>query len=77
MYNEDKTQNEELIKKLVNKEGYDDLGWANAGVEFTIDSENRSSPLTEIDCSLYANRGTNRVYIDHEAKQILHVDSSD
>jgi hypothetical protein len=76
MLNTAKEQNEALIKQLV-KEGYTDLGWANEGREFSKFDSERTQPLQKVDCSLYAHRGTHKIWIDHDHKEILHVDMSD
>lgn len=77
MYNTDKEQNTAKIKRLIEKEGYTDLGWANEGVEFSNSSEKRIQPIEEVDCSLYSSRGTHKVYVDNDNKELLRVDSSD
>lgn len=77
MLNKNKSQNEALIKTLVSKEGFTDLGWANDGVEFNRTDAERTQPIREVDCSLYANRGTHKVYVDYDHKEILRVDMSD
>ena len=71
MYNTSKEQ-----KKLL-KQGYTDLGWANDGKEFSKRDDERLQPIQQLDCSLYAHRGTHKVYVDHDHKEILHVDMSD
>ena len=71
-YNKDKRANVDKIRQLV-QEGYTDLGWANGGKDFTVPNNRKES----IDCSTYANRGTDVVYIDRVNKEILHVDMSD
>lgn len=76
MYNILKDQNLELIEKL-KKEGYTDLGWMNDGHELTIPNKKSKNKLQELDCSMYANRGTHIVYVDHDHQEILHVDMSD
>ena len=76
MYNTNKEKNEALIKQM-KKEGYTDLGWANDGAELSNSYERRLTPIQEIDCSLYAQKGTHKVFVDHDAKEILHVDMSD
>lgn len=76
MYNTAKEQNEALVKKLV-KEGYEDLGWANAGQQFSKSDNERLQKIQQLDCSLYAHRGTHKVYVDHDHREILHVDMSD
>ena len=77
MYNTNKDQNVAQVKNLIEKEGYIDLGWANDGVEFTNSTEKRIQPIREVDCSLYSLRGTHKVYIDDDNKELLRVDSSD
>lgn len=77
MYNTNKDENIALIKQLIEKEGYTDLGWANDGVEFSHTVEKRLQPIREIDCSLYAINGTHKVYVDDDNKELLRVDLSD
>lgn len=76
MLNTNKDRNLAIIEGL-KKEGYRDLGWSNDGIEFSSSSEKRIQPIQELDCSLYAKRSTHKVYVDHDAKEILHVDMSD
>lgn len=77
MYNTNKDQNTAHIKRLIEKEGYTDLGWANDGIEFSNSAEKRIQPIREIDCSLYATNGTHKVYVDDDNKELLRVDASD
>lgn len=77
MLNPDKDNNLAFLKRLTDKEGYNDLGWSNDGIEFSNLSEDRTQPIQELDCSLYIKNGSHKVYIDHEAKEILHVDLSE
>ena len=77
MYNTQKDQNIAQIERLIKKEGYTDLGWANDGVEFSNSTERRIQPIREVDCSLYSLRGTHKVYIDDDNKELLRVDASD
>jgi len=77
MLNTNKDQNLKLVANLIKKQGYTDLGWANDGHEFSRMDSERIQPVEEIDCSTYSMRGTHKVYIDHDHKEILHVDSSD
>jgi|TARA_R110000824_G_scaffold357670_1_gene545242 hypothetical protein len=74
--NFDRGTNEKYITSLVSKHGYIDRGWSNGGADFkgTIDPV---IGVEEIDCSLYENRGTNIVYVNHLSGEILHVDMSD
>lgn len=76
MLNTNKDENLALIKML-KKQGYIDLGWANDGHEFSRMDSERIQKIVELDCSTYSSRGTHKVYIDHDHKEILHVDSSD
>lgn len=78
MFNVKQEKNIKHIKNLIEKEGYTDLGWANEGVEFTNSNrEKRLNPIRVVDCSLYAQRGTHKVFIDDDAKELLRVDMSD
>lgn len=74
MYNKHKDANQKQLERLIKKEGYIDLGWANNGANIQPSSNSR---FRELDLSLYADEGTHKVYIDDEHKQILHVDLSD
>jgi len=77
LYNPEKEKNQQHIRHLIQKEGYTDLGWANDGVEFTRTTERRLNPIRVVDCSLYKSRGTHKVYVDDDAKEILRVDMFD
>ena len=77
MYNIDKDANLKELKRLVEKENYTDLGWSNDGIEFSQTEERRMTPIREVDCSTYSKRGTHKVYVDDDAREILHVDMSD
>jgi len=71
---EGKLEANRLTVEALVADGYTDLGYANSGAKFTVDEY---TPKEELDCSLYPNRGTNVVYIDHTLREILHVDMSD
>ena len=77
MFNLERDNNLAQIKNLINNEGYTDLGWANDGQGFTNPDSNRLQPIRELDCSMYSMRGTHKVYVDDDIKEILHVDMSD
>ena len=77
MYNTNKDQNVAKVKRLIEKEGYTDLGWSNDGIEFSNSTEKRIQPIEEVDCSTYSMRGTHFVYIDNDNKELLRVDMSD
>lgn len=64
--------NEKYIASLVSDYGYIDRGWSNDGADFkgTIDTV---LGLEQIDCSLYKDRGTNVVYVNHLSGEILHT----
>lgn len=70
--NKERDNNKAKIKALL-KKGYKDLGWANFGASFTNEDGEKES----LDLSLYKFRSTNIAYIDHDLKEILHVDMSD
>lgn len=63
------------IERLVKEEGYKDIGWCNSGAKFS--QPMTADNYTELDCSLYNFRNTNTVYINHDVKEIKHVDMSD
>ena len=77
MFNPDRDNNLAQVSNLVRNEGYTDLGWANDGTEFTQSDSERIQPIRELDCSMYSSRGTHKVYVDDDIKEILHVDMSD
>jgi len=76
MLNTNKDVNLALVRTLINQ-GYADLGWANDGREFSKTDSERVQPIQEVDCSTYSMRGTHKVYIDHDHREVLHVDMSD
>lgn len=73
--NGDKQKNLNYLKELVSK-GYTDRGWANGGQDFTRKIK-PDDEMERIDCSLYQNRGTNEVIVNHTLKEFIHVDMSD
>ena len=77
MYNPNQQENLAQLKKLIESEGYTDLGWANDGKNFSLSDNERIQTVRQLDCSLYSLRGTHIVYVDDESKEILHVDMSD
>lgn len=76
MINQQKDINLAQIKNLI-KEGYNDLGWANDGKEFSVSIETKNSSIRELNCSHYITPCTHKVYVDDERREILHVDLSD
>lgn len=68
--NQTKKINLAIVKELIDKQGYKDLGSANSGAEFTTNSNERR----QLDCSTYKNKTTYLILIDDVNKEILHVD---
>lgn len=64
---------EDIRLQELKEKGYKDLGWENGGSRFPPNVY----PQETIDLSLFRNRGTHIVYINHDHKLILHVDMSD
>ena len=74
-FNQDRQKFLDIIWYLKERRGYTDLGFANAGNEFTLPEEHRD--IDKMDISMYNNKATDVVYVEHTVKEILHVDMSD
>lgn len=68
--NKEKSKNLAIVKDLINKQDYKDIGWANSGSELTTNTNNKR----QLNCSRCEGKPTYIVIIDDVNKEILHVD---